>query len=615
MKRYCRWPLLLIALATVHAGAQSWPSANFRHTIPFSGRDQPTQIRFAHDGRVFIAEKTGRIWMYRNLLDGAPQQIANLGNIVHQYQDRGLLGLELDPRFPERPYLYVLYSFNGGLFNDLPPRWPAMNCPDPLADFAGCVVSGRLSRLTLAGNIATHEQVLIEDWYQQYPSHSIGSVRFGTDGYLYVGGGDGAAYTGADWGQRGNPIWPDLRSPKEQGGALRAQGLEVESQYIGQVWLNGTIARIDPHSGAGAAGNPLADIEGVSENARRILAYGLRNPYRFTMRPGTSEIWIGDVGWRNWEEINVIPDPNAGAGLRNFGWPCFENRTHVSEYSGQPLCTDLYADGDSGGRIPVSSPFHAYQHTSNEAISGITFYAGTAWPSEYRNALFFADYIQQSIRVIKDTDQDGLPDPVADSSAALFGQGNLGVVDLTNGPGGDLVFVDINNGRIGRVSWDANPVQRNLAPSAAIAVDEGSLADGPPRAITFTAANSIDPEAGTLSYAWDLDGDDDFNDASGSTASTIYLGSTAQPMRIKVGVRATDPAGARDEARMIIVILRDALFSDGFDARKPEIAWHGDQPGVRTPPPGSDPNSANPALVMLMRKAAGTQSIFTTDLR
>lgn len=582
--KWRHWLLLLVA-APVTVAAQSWPTANFRHTIPFNQRDQPTQIRFAHDGRIFIAEKTGAIWMYRNLLDAAPEQIANLGGSIHQYQDRGLLGLELDPRFPERPYLYVLYSFNGGLFGDSPPRWPATGCPDPLAAFAGCVISGRLSRLTLAGNIATDEHVLIEDWYQQYPSHSIGSVRFGADGYLYVGGGDGAAFVDADWGQFGNPTWPDQRSPTNQGGALRAQGLEVEDQYTGQIWLNGTIARVDPQSGEGAPGNPLAQVAGASANARRILAYGLRNPYRFAMRPGTSEIWLGDVGWRTWEEINVIPDSAGGSSLRNFGWPCFENRMHVVDYSTRPLCTLLYENGNSGGRTPASAPFHAYQHTSNEAISGIVFYSGTVWPPAYRNAVFFADYIQNSIRVIKDTDHDGIPDPINDSSAELFGQGNLGVVDLTTGPGGDLFFVDINNGRVGRVSWDANPAQRNLSPSAAITLDAGSTADGSPRTIGFSAANSIDPESSAMAYAWDLDGDGSFDDAVGSTASAVYSSSTAQPDRIRIGVRVSDTAAASDDAFMIVTIARDLLFADGFDGTGDERI-DGTRPGGI----GSDPN-------------------------
>ncbi|SFN63631.1 PQQ-dependent sugar dehydrogenase [Dokdonella immobilis] len=567
--RWRPWLFLLPALAPAGAIAQSWPTPNFRHTVAIAGRNQPTQLRFAHDGRVFVAEKSGALWMYRNLLDTAPEQIANLAEIVHQYQDRGLLGLALDPRFPERPYLYVLYSFNGGLFADSPPRWPATSCPNPTADFAGCVISGRLSRLTLAGNLATDEHVLIEDWYQQYPSHSVGTVRFGADGFLYVGGGDGASYLGGDWGQRGNPDWPDQRSPVDQGGALRAQGLEVEKLYTDQVWLNGTIARVDPASGDGAPGNPLANVPGATPNARRILAYGLRNPFRFTMRPGTSEVWIGDVGWRTWEEINVIPDPADGSALRNFGWPCFENHGHVSEYTLRPLCLSLYAGGDSGGRTPASPPFYAYQHTSGNAISGIAFYPGGTYPAEYRNALFFADYTFNRIWVIRDTNGDGRPDPVPDSGAEVFGQSSLPVVDLTTGPGGDLFYVDIDNGRIVRISWDADTANRNLAPSAAIALDDDSDSEGPPRTIEFTAANSIDPESQALTYAWDLDGDGDFDDATGVSASRDYVAGGPAPELISVSVRVTDSSGAADVARTIVTVARDPLFSDGFDAADP----------------------------------------------
>ena len=103
---------------------------------------------------------------------------------------------------------------------------------------------------TLTGDVAdtANETVLIEDWYQFFPSHSIGTLLFGADGYLYVGGGEGASYNWADWGQGvGNPAYPDERSPTvsgvPEGGALRSLGLEVESRYANQeVWLD------DPHA-------------------------------------------------------------------------------------------------------------------------------------------------------------------------------------------------------------------------------------------------------------------------------------------------------------------------------------------------------------------------------
>ena len=56
--------------------------------------------------------------------------------------------------------------------------------------------------------------------------------------------------------------------------------------------------------------------------ARRIVAHGFRNPFRLTLRPGTGEVWAGDVGWNEWEEVDRIAAPTAGVG--NYGWPCYE---------------------------------------------------------------------------------------------------------------------------------------------------------------------------------------------------------------------------------------------------------------------------------------------------
>ncbi len=86
---------------------------------------------------------------------------------------------------------------------------------------------------------------------------------------------------------------------------------------------------MDPATGAALPDNPL--FGSPDANARRIIAYGLRNPFRFTFRPGTSELWIGDVGWNIYEEVNRILDP-TDAVVENFGWPCYEGNPKQTGY-------------------------------------------------------------------------------------------------------------------------------------------------------------------------------------------------------------------------------------------------------------------------------------------
>jgi len=441
--------LLPIVIATcLGAGsvaAQVVPP-DFELEVVFSGLSAPTNIEFASDGRVFVAEKSGIIRVFDDLDDTSPTVFANLSANVMDYWDRGLLGLALHPDFPAVPHVFVLYTMDTAVGGSPPDFGDA--CADPTG--AGCVVGGRLSRLTAAGSVMTGpEEVLLEAWCQQYPSHSIGDLAFGLDGMLYLSCGDGASFNFVDWGQAGNPCG----DPSLQGGALRSQDLRTTGDAVG--W-NGSVLRLDPATGAAPPTNPLAG--GATSGDDPVIAYGLRNPYRFTVHPTTGEIWLGDVGWGLWEEIDRIADP-ADAVVENFGWPCYEGAGVQGAYDGEnlPICETLYAQ--PGAHQP---PHYAYHHGAampgtcgigTSAVSGLAFHVGGPYPSEYDGALFFGDYNRGCIWVMFEG-AGGLPDP---AQVASFVSSAGGPVDLARGPTGELFYVDFNSGSVRRVISTAPP--------------------------------------------------------------------------------------------------------------------------------------------------------------
>lgn len=187
--------VLLALLSPFKAKAAALVPSGFQESVVFSGLTAPTNVEFSKDGRVFVAEKSGLIKVFDNLSDPTPTIFADLSTKVYNNSDRGLLGLALDPGFPADPYVYALYTHDA-FIGGTAPRW-GDRCPDPPGGSKdGCVVSGRLSRLQfdVATNTMTGpEQVLIEDWCQQYNSHSVGDLAFGADGALYVSGGEGAS--------------------------------------------------------------------------------------------------------------------------------------------------------------------------------------------------------------------------------------------------------------------------------------------------------------------------------------------------------------------------------------------------------------------------------------
>jgi glucose/arabinose dehydrogenase len=526
----------LVGFPSTTPAAAAVPTG-FTDTAVISGLTSPTNAVFAPDGRVFISEKSGLIKTFDSLSDTTATTTADLRTQTQDYWDRGLLGLTIDPSFPTRPYLYVLYTYDA-MPGGTAPRW-GDTCPTPPGGTEnGCVVTGRLSRLTIGTNgVATGgEQVLLTDWCQQYPSHSIGTVTFGPDGSLYVGGGDGASFNFADWGQRGNPCadppspaGTNLSPPDARGGALRSQS---PRRPAGEpVTLDGAIARVNPDTGAPVPGSPFASSTNV--NAQRVIAYGLRNQFRFAFRPGTSELWAGDVGWGTWEEINRIPNATDNV-AENFGWPCYEGNARQSGYDGANLtqCESLYTTGQNG-------PHYTYNHsasvatgdgcpTGGSSVSGIAFETTSNYPAAYDGALFFADSSRGCIWAMR-KGANGLPDP---ANITPFVTGANIPVQVLTGPGGDLFYVALGAGQLRRVSYPAN-----LPPTAVATANPTSGAA--PLTVQFNGAGSSDPEGGALTYAWDLDGDGAYDDSTAVNPSYTYVTPAVVPVRLRV----TDPTG------------------------------------------------------------------------
>lgn len=551
----------MIVLGGQQAQASTLPP-NFRDTVVLSGLTNPTTVQFSPDGRVFVGQKNGQIKVFDSLSDTTPDLFADLRPQVNDYWDRGLLGMALDPGFPVVPHVYVLYAFEAPI-GGTAPTWND-SCPTPPGPTTdGCLVSGRLSRLTASGNaMSGSEQVLINDWCQQFPSHSVGTLAFGRDGKLYVSGGDGASFNTVDYGQLGAsysgdkanpcgdppaPTGTALSPPDAQGGALRSQSIRRPS---GQpVSLDGAILRIDPATGQGVEGNPF--FASTDANARRIVAYGLRNPFRFTQRPGTDEIWVGDVGWGTWEEINRIVSPNATDG-RNFGWPCYEGAARQGGYDGANLtsCESLYTGGGH------ATPHYAYHHgscvvsypgcrTGSSSITGIAFYDGASYPAAYHGALFFADHSRNEIWAMQAT--NGVPDPAKLQCFVCVDFAGLGAgnpVELKTGPNGDLFYVNMEGGSIHRITYTA----ANQAPTARPTAKP--TAGTPPLTVNFDGTGSTDPEGGPLTYSWDFDGDGTFSDATTAVASHTYLESGVY----QAALRVTDTQGATGAATVTITV-------------------------------------------------------------
>ena len=495
----------------------SFVPSGFTADLVAGGLPFATGISFSRDGRLFIALKSGVVRVYR---DGAllPTPFVDLSAQVNDNHDRGLLGITLHPDFPEQPYVYLLFTHdppgtadNGGGARvsrlvrvtadaaqgfDVAVAGSAV--PQTTPGGPGHVVllganstkanignenDGRdktkascMTGLTMAG-APTQDCIPADE-----NSHTIGTVLFGSDGSLFVGSGDGSNYTEVDHR------------------ALRAQNLDS---------LAGKILRIDPATGAGLPDNPYYQAGSPASNRSKVWAYGLRNPFRFTVNPVTNQPFVGDVGWNTWEEINT------GKGA-NFGWPCYEggvvsgggneggNTTslQMSSYrtnaATSAACNALYGQGLGAVKAPVFSYNHStdgYGVTGGASANAGAFYTGSAYPAQFQNALFILDYNRRWIRALT---FNALGQASVQNVARESG---IGMVQALIGPDTNVYVVvySSSGSEVRRIRYTAGG---NTPPTAVVSATP--TIGTTPLVVDFSSLGSFDPDAQGLSASWDF---------------------------------------------------------------------------------------------------------------
>jgi glucose/arabinose dehydrogenase len=324
-------------------------------------------------GEIYIVEQPGRVIAVSDL---STDEVLDITDLTDARGEQGLLGLAFHPT---DDLAYVNFTDLDG--------------DTVVAEFAIDPTTGRFDR-------DSYRELLTID--QPYTNHNGGQLAFGPDQLLYIGVGDG--------GSGGDPERHALDLTSRLGKILRIDPLPDGDQPFGV-----------------PADNPFVD-DGAADPT--IWAYGLRNPWRFSFDPMTGDLWIGDVGQGDFEEINhsTATERRDAAKGANFGWSAFEGFDRYND--------DQPADG-------ALAPLFVYDHADGRcSVTGGTVARGDSVP-DLAGWYLFGDYCTGQIWALDPTAPPSEPRVVEIAELS-------GLVAITAGPDGEISAVS-NAGTVARL--------------------------------------------------------------------------------------------------------------------------------------------------------------------
>ncbi len=395
---------MIVAMAAVSCAFER-PESRPRRVIEISrisvaielvaeGLQRPVAVRHAGDGsgRLFIVEQPGRIRILDNgsLLESPFLDIT--ARVRDSANEQGLLGLAFHPEYADNGRFFVNYT-----------------------DLGGDTVVAEFSRSQAdAIQADPSSEAIILKIPQPYGNHNGGDIAFGPDGYLWIATGDG-------------------------GGAGDPEGSGQNLQT-----LLGKLLRIDVDRGSTYTIPPDNPFTSASQALDEIWAYGLRNPWRFSFDRDTGDLYIGDVGQNQLEEIDF--EERSDPGGRNYGWNTMEASNCFASFN---CSTD-------GLTLPVAE----YSHQLGCSVTGGYVYRGSLFP-DLQGHYLYGDFCSGTVWALSRSNS-------GQWSAEVVGETGASISSFGEDEDGELYVTDLRDGSVHLVTGRAVP-PKPRSPSARVA--------------------------------------------------------------------------------------------------------------------------------------------------